>query len=713
VTGTAGYLAPEVLRGRPPSPRSDLYAFAVVVRGLLEGTTAPLTPRALAVFERALSAEWATRYESPVRFIDDLAAAQRPQPLEPPRRWTRRHTLAAAAVVAIVASAAAALWSSRQATTSIAPASEVLLTDLVNGTADPELDGAGEVMRSQLAQSPHFELLPRDRVRASLARMGRGDGGTSAPEVAREIALREGVPLVVFTALTRLGADYTLSVKLEQVGARPTFARRTWTRSFAAPTRAALFEAMHLAAVWIRQMAGELPADLDQQDRAASDTTTSSWEALRLFAQAADLQAAGRVHDATLVLEQAVRIDPDFAMAHTRLGDYLIGLRRDQEGFAAWQQALAAAERRQLTSRETLRLRAQYLDDTGDLAGAEKAFRTYAVHYPNDFHAAFFVGASLKEVNRLAEAVPWLERALTLRPQSAVGAVHLAVAYLDLERGADAARAIDHVESLGASEWSTWLRALSLFAAVKPVDALAALEPLAASADPQWRSRAHVIRASWLSEVGQDEEALTELRAGIAHDTAHGLRDRLADKWLHFAELQGRVQDPGASSSVHLALETASNARRLQRAVGILARAGHRADAERLMARFDALPPIPLAAAARDRAQGELALGGDVRGAVTAFERALANTRRWENLLPFAEALAKAGDLARAESVLRITADHPAMIYAGSEPQSPGLWRQSLARLADLVERRDPSAAAGIRQRFAKIILQPVPSATR
>jgi tetratricopeptide (TPR) repeat protein len=714
IAGTAGYLAPELLRGEPPSVKSDLYAFAMSVHALVGRTVPGVRPRAEAVLVRGLSPEPRDRFASAVALAEALASAVQPVPRWR-ERWTRGRLAAAAAVVvaALAVLASATVWSYRDATATIAPASQVLLAKVTNGTGDPELDGAGEVLRSQLAQSTHFELLEPERIQAALTRMAIADRSTTSPEVARDVALREGVPLVVYAALTRLGADYTMNVRLEHVGPRPSFARRSWTESFGAPTKAGLFEAMHGAAVWIRRMAGELPDTLDQQDRAASETTTASWEALRLFAQAADLQQTGRVHDATLVLEQAVRLDPDFAMAHMRLGDYLMSLRRDREGFAAWERAIRAAGRRQLTSRETLRIQALFLDETGDLAGAEKAYRTYAIHYPNDFHAVFYLGASLKELDRIDEAVPWLERAVQLTPGSMVGAVHLAVTYLDLGRMAEAVRAIDHVASIGASDWSTWLRALSLFVAVRPEDALAALEPLGQSADPQWVSRAHLIRASWLSEVRRDEEAMAELRAGIDYDRTAGLRDSLADKWLHLADLQGRAGDPEALSSVQRALETAINARRLQRAVGILGRAGHRADAERLLARFDEFPSVPLTGVARDRAVGELAFAaGHYRAAVAAFARSLANTRRWESRLTFAEALVQAGDLARAEQILEAIVDHPASIYGGASSQGPGLWRQSIMQLADLVGRRDLPAAAEVRQRFAPL-LGPAPSTVR
>ena len=102
---------------------------------------------------------------------------------------------AAAGVVVIVALVFAVLRFSPQGEPRIAAASENVLTDLFNGTGEPELDGATEALRSQLLQSPHFNIVPPDRVRSLLGQMRRTPGDLAAPEVAREIALREGAPV--------------------------------------------------------------------------------------------------------------------------------------------------------------------------------------------------------------------------------------------------------------------------------------------------------------------------------------------------------------------------------------------------------------------------------------------------------------------------------------------------------------------------------------
>jgi serine/threonine protein kinase/tetratricopeptide (TPR) repeat protein len=701
LAGTLGYIAPEVLRGRPASPQSDLYAFAVVVGEMLAVAAPVPSPAVNAVMARALSAEPSARYSSASDLVAAVTAAVTPKP-----RWRSRRRVLTAALASMLV-VALSLYVSRltkTAQSSVPVASEVLLTPVVNGTADGELDGLREVLRSQLAQSPHFELVETARIREVLEQMRRPADSALAPEVAREIAMRIGAPLVVYGTVTRLGQDYVISVKLEHVGSRPSLVGGSWSQTFTAPAKRALLDAVRDAAVWVRQMSGEASSMLAEQDRPASETMTSSWEALRLLTRADELSATGNHSDAVLLLEQAIRQDPEFAMAQTRLGDELISLRRDKQGYEAWQRAIAQAEQRQMTSRETLRTRAQYFDDTGNLVEALKAYQTYALHYPHDFHAQFLLGGVLTELDRVPEAIQRFETALHARPSSLAAAVHLASAYLDEGRSLDAARIIEDLDKRNAVEWSRWLKALTLFRDKRVDVALATLEPLRTTTDRQWRSRAHTIRAAWLSETGRDDLALAELHAGIVFDSENGLRDRLADKWLHVATLEMRRGDAKAAASARRALDVASNVRRTAIAAGIIAGAGDRRTAQRLASSLDEFAPVPATETARQYLLGQLhAADGNAPRSLQAFERWMTRARRSEDRMPVVRAMLANGDLSGAERLLRNIVEHPVAIYARPEPQSPGLWRQALVELERVLARRDPAAAARLRSEHAFI----------
>jgi eukaryotic-like serine/threonine-protein kinase len=86
--GTPGFIAPEVLRGESPTPRSDLFSLGVVARKLLAGSArAPLVearlPRELTeAVERAAAADPDARQGSVAEFRAELVDALR----APPRR---------------------------------------------------------------------------------------------------------------------------------------------------------------------------------------------------------------------------------------------------------------------------------------------------------------------------------------------------------------------------------------------------------------------------------------------------------------------------------------------------------------------------------------------------------------------------------------------------------------------------------------------------
>ena len=109
-------------------------------------------------------------------------------------------------------------------------------------------------------------------------------------------------------------------------------------------------------------------------------------------------------------------------------------------------------------------------------------------------------------------------RARQLRPSSPAGHVHLCTALIELGRLDEAERAVAALEAAKQPDWATWMGALIEFTRGHLPTALERLERLRVSADPQWVSRAHTLRASWLAEAGRADDAERELRAGLEFD---------------------------------------------------------------------------------------------------------------------------------------------------------------------------------------------------
>jgi tetratricopeptide (TPR) repeat protein len=376
-----------------------------------------------------------------------------------------------------------------------------------------------------------------------------------------------------------------------------------------------------------------------------------------------------------------------------RRADLLITLNQDRAGYAAWQRAVALTEAQQLTSREALQIKTQYLFDTADVPAAETASRAFALHYPNDWLPSFLLGVALVQLDRTEEAVQSFERARQLAPSALQPAVHLANVYLDLGRLEDAARTGADLEALGARDWAIWIRALAKFSAGDVDGALAGLEPLKASADVRWQSRLHGIRAAWLAEAGRDQEALDEINLGVVFDLGRGFREQLSHNYLHKAELEARLGEMAAASEdAEKALEAAGSARLVARVGGLLARLGQIDRARGLFAKFDEFAAVRRTEVARHLLGGEILLAeGNAPEAVAELEIMAGGAAQGDSRLALARALARVGERTRALRLLEHVVDHPVRMYAAIEADGVGVWRQAIHQLEDLNPRAELS----------------------
>jgi serine/threonine protein kinase/Flp pilus assembly protein TadD len=702
--GTPEYMAPELLAGAAPSIQSDLYAFALVLREMATGRRrggahgdAPLPPAWQSAIARGLDPDPSVRFGGARELVAALAT---PAPDSPARG---RHVVTTIGVVVAVVALLLVFFRIYQQQPALAEGALVHVTEAENRTSDETLDGITEVLRSQLALSSHFTIVPAARVRSALQAMRWDETQPLTAEMAREVALREGATVVIHSAVESNGTRYRLEVVVEHVGSRPSLVRRTWRRAFDADDKASLFLASHDAAMWTRTISGEAATTLAEQDRPPQDTTTSSWEALRLFGKANRLQLSGRSSDAVLLLDDALRFDPEFAAAHMRRADILLGLKHEREGYQSWRRAVEISERRQLSSREQLKIRAQYLEDTGDFASAAAAYRSILVHYPNDADAAFRLASTLGFLGKYEEALHWLERARALNPAWFVPVVHLATAYLDAGRESDASACIEWLRQSGLIEWAAWLESLARWARADVDGALAVLAPLEESQDPVWRSRLPVLRAAWLMERGDADAAIQSLRAGLTVDLSHGLDAPLADKWLHLSAIHLRQGDiPGAIDAAERGLAVAKRPQHLTLAGTVFARSGQPHRARALLPALELEADIPRVAAAVDRLKGEIALAEGRRAeAVRFLEQSRMKEPQSRTRLHLAAALRGHGDVERAAAILKDEVARLVLPYRSPEPAHLGVWAETVNLYAEILTRSDPHAAAALHARLA------------
>src|SRR5581483_7235455 len=146
----------------------------------------------------------------------------------------------------------------------IAPGSTLMVADLENTTGDAGLGPLADLLRNQLRQSPHFNLWDRARLPDLQVRMRRS--GTLDAAGWREAAMRDSVPVVLFTRLARVPAGYQVEARLERTGPSTGAPLASARYVSDCATRDSLFGCARDVARWVRGQVGEPPRELSAFD---------------------------------------------------------------------------------------------------------------------------------------------------------------------------------------------------------------------------------------------------------------------------------------------------------------------------------------------------------------------------------------------------------------------------------------------------------------
>jgi tetratricopeptide (TPR) repeat protein len=300
---------------------------------------------------------------------------------------------------------------------------------------DPDLaDVVTAALRIDLVQSPTIDVVPRSELAGGLVRMQRDENSPITAALARELAVREGYAAIIEGEVGTAGSGYVLTASISGgEGFEPLAAFRATARS-----DEDLIDAIEDLSRDIRDKAGESLRSV-QGAPALRQVSTSSLEALRLYSRGEDeenIDALGTVE----LYEQAVAIDPEFAMAYRKIGVLLgnLGIRRDDQ-IGALQRAFQLRDR--LPPAERYLAEAYYYNHVrGDRAAATRSYERLLEVNPNERAALNNLSVQYLEVGREAEAETLLERALQVESFT-VAFSNLAAARLAL-RDAGAAYAV-------------------------------------------------------------------------------------------------------------------------------------------------------------------------------------------------------------------------------------------------------------------------------
>jgi serine/threonine protein kinase/Flp pilus assembly protein TadD len=347
------------------------------------------------------------------------------------RDLASRAKLGGAVALLVVAVVVGGLYWRSHYTPKLTEKDTVVLADFTNTTGDPVFDGTlRQGLSSQLEQSPFLNLLSDEQVAQTLALMAQPKDARITRELAREICQRIASAATIEGSISSLGSQYVVGVKAVNCHSGDLLAQDQAT----ANGKEQVLKALGEAAAKIREKLGESLVSVQKYDAPAGNVTTPSLEALQAYtlgfqAQVVKNDAPGAIP----LLQRAVSLDPNFAMAYARLGTNYGNLGQNVRAAENMRKAYELRER--VSEREKLYIVSHYEHfATGNLEAARKAYELWVQTYPRDDGPQINLSAIYGNLGDYDKGLAASQGALKLNPGSGLSYGNLAGSYVSVNR---------------------------------------------------------------------------------------------------------------------------------------------------------------------------------------------------------------------------------------------------------------------------------------
>ncbi len=445
IVGTIEYMAPEQAKGQTVDQRADVYALGLIMYDLLVGqrraeqsesaiaelqgrmehppppvkSVVPAIPDALDAFvSRCLDPDPAKRYQTTEDLAADLDRLDENGELIPVRRVVGLPKVFAIGSLLVLISSGI-WWYLRPPPPPVVhdPVS-VVIADFANDTGDPTFDlTLAQNFRRALEGAGFITAYDRTRIRPTF--------GVQPPEkldetAARELAVQQGLSVVLAGSIGRRGNGYELSVKARQALAGNEIAAVNGRAS----NRDQVLDAVTKLASTVRRALGDETSDAGNL-LAMKSISTTSLEVASLYAAGIDAQSRSRFEEARQSFLKAVELDPKFGLGYQGLAAMSrnVGRLQDAEKYAREALSHVAA----MTDRERVVARGNYYSLVGDYQECVKAYGEALARYPADTTARNQRAVCFARLRNMRDAMSEMREAVRILPKRVVLRSNLAL----------------------------------------------------------------------------------------------------------------------------------------------------------------------------------------------------------------------------------------------------------------------------------------------
>jgi tetratricopeptide (TPR) repeat protein/DNA-binding winged helix-turn-helix (wHTH) protein len=284
-----------------------------------------------------------------------------------------------------------------------------------NGSGNAELDwlrgGLADMLITDLSRSTRFTMLGRQQLQAIRERAGYRQPRSAPLEEALDIARKSRAEMLVLGSFAKLGEKMRIDAQVYDART----GQMSKAESLIVDRPEQILTQVDLLSL---KLADDLGAGLAAEERQTTlaAAMTNNLEAYRYYSLG--LEKAQGLHnkEAIALLKRAVALDPQFAMAHARIGyAYTVMWGFTDEAKPHLEKAFQLSSR--LTEKDRLNITGWYGIANLDYPGAIRSFRELIARYPTEVEAYWRLAQLLTGEEQGEEAIEVAKRGLVIDPE--------------------------------------------------------------------------------------------------------------------------------------------------------------------------------------------------------------------------------------------------------------------------------------------------------